>query len=417
MSSGADLSQRLRALMGQSGANATPSPAPGGELSDPIIARLHRLRGRTPHRAAPSGAAVCCADEDQTLARHLGGEVCAPGLIKVVRRIAPRQALTEEMGSEVPADTIASLIGRSLPVPAAKPCFLDTETTGLAGGTGTVAFLVGLARWEQGELSVMQLVLSAFHGEAVMLRMVAKSLSDCTVPVTYNGRSFDGPLLSARSRLARVEDPLQDRTHLDLLPLTRCAFTRSFTDCRLATIERELLGVRRVDDLPSWEAPRAWLDWVRRRRTHDLARVLAHNLQDLISLAMLLPILASVYRGASHPAADTSSVAGWLVRNHGHHAAREYLLRHRARLCPNGLIQLARLTRRCGNWEDAAKLWHELADLGCVEALENLAKYAEHQCKDLPRALALTNALIRLEGTTPAHQQRRRRLQTKLGRG
>lgn len=414
MSTGADLQQRLRALIGQSGGSPTTSSTPCADVADPILARLQRLRGRTRHCGDQAATAARDAEDDHALARHLGGEVHAPGVIKVERHIAPQGPLASA-GCDGLADAVAHLLGDSRV--RANPCFLDTETTGLAGGTGTVAFLVGLARWEHGELHVVQLMISAFHGEADMLSAVAESLGLRAAPaVTYNGRSFDGPLLSARSRLTHVADPLQDRIHLDLLPFTRRAFVRVYSDCRLATVERELLGVRRVDDLPGWAAPRAWLDWVRRRRPHDLRRVLAHNLRDLVSLAMLLPVLSSVYRGVPHPAADTLGVAGWMVRNHGHHAAREYLLRHRARLCPDGVAQLARLARRCGEWEEAAALWQELAATGSVEALENLAKYAEHHCKDLAQALTLTDTLIRLQGATAAHQQRLRRLRGKLER-
>jgi uncharacterized protein YprB with RNaseH-like and TPR domain len=204
----------------------------------------------------------------------------------------------------------------------------DTETTGLAGGTGTRAFMIGAADWVAAEtctsfgvtpaqagtraheassarvpasagmtgpefrpparLRIRQLFLTEMRGETPMLEAFASWLAPSTVLVSYNGRCYDAPLLDTRFRLARRRSPLPDLRHLDLLFPTRRRYRGRWENCRLATIERHLLGVVREDDLPGSEAPRAWLDYLRGGDARDLRRVLAHNDQDLRSLVRLL---------------------------------------------------------------------------------------------------------------------------------
>lgn len=406
----ADLGPRLRALRRQSGgvADSLTTPAP----SDPTLIALQRLRARLPRPSRCEQRSLADAGDEAALASYLGGRVIDAGLLLVEQQVElpglPRAA------PDLLAEAAARLGGDD---PGSDSLWLlDTETTGLAGGTGTLAFLVGLARWRDGVLGVRQYLISAFAGEARMLCQVTAALGAAPLVITYNGRSFDAPLLAARSRLARVGDPLAGARHLDLLPLTRRAFMGSWPDCRLATVEQRLLGLRRLDDLPGWQAPRAWLEWVRLARPGELRRVLTHNLQDLASLARLLPALAAVYSGQAHPSADPRGVAAWLARRDGLAAARDHLLRHRSRLCPAGRAELARLARRSGDWPLAVELWRELASLGQAEALESLAKYAEHRGGDPAAALAHTEALMRLQGDTPALRRRARRLHRKLAR-
>ena len=164
----------------------------------------------------------------------------------------------------------------------------DTETTGLSGGTGTRAFMIGAADWPDDRLRVRQLFLTAMSGEAEMLEHFAQWLQPDTVLVSYNGRCYDSPLLVTRYRLARMANPLAGLRHLDLLFPVRRRFRGVWENCRLATIERQWLGVIRDDDLPGSEAPRAWRDYLRGESAGDFRRVIAHNDQDLRSLSALL---------------------------------------------------------------------------------------------------------------------------------
>lgn len=266
------LGERLRRLGRQSGAAATapsPSTASAGE-----IAALRRLLGVRERRI---GATVDAGPQPEWPGREI-----VPGLHQVVRQL--------------PWDgSLAALRPPRWPRPEAVlrqrfVCF-DTETTGLAGGTGTRAFMIGAADWHGGGLRVRQLLITTLAAEAAMLRIFASWLDADTVLVSYNGRSYDAPLLAARYRLARQTDPLRGRCHVDLLGAVRRRYRGQWPDCRLATVERRLLGVVREDDLPGAKAPAAWLACLRHGHRGDLLRVLAHNHQDVVSLARLLEAL------------------------------------------------------------------------------------------------------------------------------
>lgn len=171
--------------------------------------------------------------------------------------------------------------------------FFDTETTGLAGGTGTRAFMIGAADWFEGVLRVRQLLIANMAAEKAMLREFARWLAPSTVLASYNGRSYDAPLLRTRYRLARLPDALHGLDHLDLLHPARRRWRGRWENCRLATIEREALRILREDDLPGAQAPAAWLAYLRGGDAVNLRRVAEHNRQDVATLAQLLLTLAA----------------------------------------------------------------------------------------------------------------------------
>jgi uncharacterized protein YprB with RNaseH-like and TPR domain len=169
--------------------------------------------------------------------------------------------------------------------------FLDTETTGLAGGAGTVVFAVGLAWFEPDALVFEQLFLRDFGEEPAMLAAVVQRLQQRPVPVSFVGKSFDRHRIAARLAVHKLQAPILTERHLDLYYLARRAFGRELPDCRLRTVEERRLGVWRTDDLPGSEAPFAFLQWLR-DRTGAVDRVLEHNRLDVLSVAALLGVLA-----------------------------------------------------------------------------------------------------------------------------
>ncbi|GAB1594906.1 ribonuclease H-like domain-containing protein [Lysobacter claricitrinus] len=173
-------------------------------------------------------------------------------------------------------------------VDASHLMFFDTETTGLAGGTGTRAFMIGAADWFEGTLRVRQLYIANMAAERAMLRTFASWLAPSTVLASYNGRSYDAPLLRTRYRLARLKNPLHGLDHLDLLHPSRRRWRGVWENCRLATIEREALRILREDDLPGSQAPAAWLAYLRGGPSTNLRRVAEHNRQDVATLSQLL---------------------------------------------------------------------------------------------------------------------------------
>jgi len=188
--------------------------------------------------------------------------------------------------------------------------FFDTETTGLAGGTGTRAFMIGAADWchhplHGDGLRIRQLLITTLAAESAMLRTFAGWLGPDTVLSSYNGRCYDSPLLKTRYRLARMGDPITALDHVDLLFPTRRRYRGTWENCRLATIERELLKIVREDDLPGSEAPAAWLSFLRGGSSRNLCRVAAHNHQDVVTLARLMTRLVAVHAAEAAPAAFT----------------------------------------------------------------------------------------------------------------
>ena len=173
-----------------------------------------------------------------------------------------------------------------------------------------------------------------------------------------------------------------------------------------------MLGVHRADDLPGSLAPAAWLGWLRRGETGPLARVLRHNRDDLLSLACLLPALDRVYRDPAAQGADPRAVAAAHLARGDLQRALAILAGSRRDLDPAGLLDLARLYRRTGDWGRAVGIWEPLADAGDAQAQAALARYHEHRSRDLNLALELTERL-----PTGADRERRRgRLRAKLAR-
>jgi uncharacterized protein YprB with RNaseH-like and TPR domain len=257
---------------------------PSASETMPMLRRMLGVRQRT--------ATVRAAESD----RQLPGAELSPGL-RLVEHLLPWTA--------VPAQFDGGF-ARSESLPSEGMLFFDTETTGLSGGTGTRAFMIGASDFVPGGLRIRQLLISHLAAETAMLEAFSYWLRPDTRLVSYNGRCYDAPLLATRYRLARKSNPLSDLAHLDLLFPTRRRYRGVWENCKLATIERNALGIVREDDLPGSEAPAAWLQYLRGGSSHPLQRVLAHNFQDVVTLARLLEHLAVVDGG--HEATESGTL-------------------------------------------------------------------------------------------------------------
>jgi uncharacterized protein YprB with RNaseH-like and TPR domain len=433
-----DLRARLGALRQESGltsASDDAGPMPGS--IDALRRRLQRM-GAGQRRRSPVRKSI----SDQTLAAGLGGHLVCDGVIRIRERL-DADAVHGDFPLFDPALYQALSLCSSGEDGIPRACvFMDTETTGLAGGTGTLVFLLGLARFSGAALEICQLLLTGFRGESAMLGEARDFLRDTDTLVTFNGRSFDSPLLAARYRLSGMDDPFAALRHVDLLHPTRRTFKNCWPDCRLQTAERRLLGVERIGDLPGCEAPRAWFEWLRHGRDDALPGVCSHNRLDLLSLAVLPVALqrsyadpvaagANVLACARHycqrrdprigpdPGPSFGPSVGPSVDHEGGNrredqAIFEYLRRYRARLDTEGLLELARLARRRGEWVLAVDLWERLAADGLLVALEHLAKYYEHQQRDYARALQITSRLLACAPHDRQHRRRDTRLRGRL---
>ncbi len=259
---------RLANQAGRSASLPTHSESHPGCFEDPTRSRLRALLAQRHHAA--------CED--------LPGVAIAPGLQFV------------ETTDTVLLNGTAIASGRLAvdPIRCSQLVFLDTETTGLAGGTGTKAFIVGVAMLTPPQIRIRQWLLTRMAAEGALLQSVAEALPSNPVLVTYNGKSYDLPLLRTRYRMNRLPEPFGDAQHLDLLHPVRRRYRNVWPNCRLTTAETRLLGTVRVGDLPGSEAPAAWRRFLATGESDGVRRVLLHNAQDLTSLARVLFALNAV---------------------------------------------------------------------------------------------------------------------------
>lgn len=267
--------------------------------------RAHDVgRSRTAQPEAGRGESIGA----ERLAAEVDGEL--------IRTAGGAFVRVERTSSVIPIDRerLATLPGQ----PGAKiPLLcLDTETTGLATASGTLAFLVGLGWWEGARFRQVQLLLPDHVDEPALLDELRRLIPPSGWLVTYNGKGFDWPLLVARYRMARDVPPAH-AGHLDLLPVVRRLFRHRMTDARLQTAETELLGMRRHGDVPGWEIPARYLQFLRDGEPARLIEIVRHNDEDVRSLARLLALVETGFGDPeSRRRADPGDLAG-LARSFG----------------------------------------------------------------------------------------------------
>jgi len=303
---------------------------------------------------------------------------------------------------------------------------LDTETTGLAGGTGTVPFLVGLAWFEQGVLHIEQLLLRDFGQEEPLLHRLSEHLARCTCLVTYNGKSFDWPLLRTRFIMNRV--PLPPLLHhLDLLHCARRVLKPRLGTVRLIDLETELLDFYREGDVDGSEIPAIYLNFLRGADPQTLLPVIEHNANDVIALAAILGKLTQHFQSV-HPQDDPRDHLAYArVAVRAQDYERAYRFAHAAaegagsdNVALDAFILTARLARRNGDWEASGEALSQALENAHDEQSESqvhlaLAKLYEHKLKDL------SQALVHAQYTEPAegqrlHEKRRMRIEHRLAR-
>lgn len=288
-----------------------------------------------------------------------------------------------------------------------RPAFLDTETTGLAGGTGTLLFLTGVGVWETGGLRMHQVFLREPGEERAAMHYLADLLDSVTSLVTFNGGPFDLPLLETRFVLQRLPPRWRTLPHLDLLVTARLLWREHLPSRRLVHLEESLLEVQRTQvDLPSWMIPEAYRAFLRTGETGEMARIFYHNLVDILSLATLLCYQA---RLVAAPDAGPREATEWvglgrLFERAGRVAESEAAWQHALDedTLPPDLAarlwrELGRRHKRNEAWEAAFAVWEAWAERlpWAVEPLVERAKYYEWVTKEIAAALAETERALR----------------------
>jgi uncharacterized protein len=289
--------------------------------------------------------------------------------------------------------------------PLTKFAFLDTETSGLSGGTGTYAFLVGVARFTGDQFILRQFFMRDPAEECALLEGLANFLAPCEALVTFNGKAFDAPLLSTRYRLHQIPNPYKDYSHLDLLPLARRLWRDRLESRALKYLEEHVLGLTRsAEEVPGYEIPWLYFDYLRTGDARPLAGVFYHNAMDVVAMAALLAhmneIMQNPFDGKVQHGLDFIAL-GKLFEDLGHwdEAARLF-----ERGLESGLNEadfgvatkrLAILQKKRGDLGEAIRLWEAAAQQGHLYAFIELAKHYEHKERDLKSALKWTRAALK----------------------
>jgi len=324
--------------------------------------------------------------------------------------------------------------------------FLDLETTGLAGGTGTYPFLCGIGYFEQNSFIVEQFFMEDYPYERVMLESLGQRLKTAEALVTFNGKSFDVPLLITRFIFNRIRVNLE-LPHIDLLHPSRRIWKGAFPDCRLETIEQEFFKLKRKRDIESHLIPHIYFQFVRGKSQELMLPVFDHNAQDIISLGALLSFFCRIL---SQPESGelTRSAELWglgrlflkfgLIENAIQSLDKALYLSKETELTETLLFHMGRLYKKMGRFSEANEIWERLFKRPSshkITAAVELAKYYEHKAKQphlareivvkVTRELSVSEELegyisgineARNKEITPELEKRLRRLEAKIKR-
>ncbi|MBZ5513710.1 MAG: ribonuclease H-like domain-containing protein [Acidobacteriia bacterium] len=306
-----------------------------------------------------------------------------------------------------------------LPDPA-KLVYLDTETTGLAGGTGTCAFLIGIGALEGSQFVVRQFFLRDYPEEKAALVALTEALEDYEGVVTFNGKTFDIPLLETRYSLARLKSPFERLAHFDVLHPSRRLWKLRLVSCELTNLEKHVLGIAREGDVAGSDIPQIYFDYLRTGNAQALQAVFYHNALDIVTLAALTAELGRALsdESALGPSSlDLFSLSRILdrarVTDRSSAACRQALdLGLPETVEAQALWQLAIQHKRRREHDRAVELWSQLArreEPVALKALEELAIYYEHRRRDATTALVFTTAALdRLREDSAALSLRKR---------
>jgi len=324
---------------------------------------------------------------------------------------------------------------RDLPIEAFA--FLDTETSGLAGGTGTYAFLIGAGRFANGEFVLQQFFMRDPAEEPALLEGLGDFLASAKALVTFNGKAFDAPLLITRYTLHNIPVPFKEFAHLDLLPLARRLWRDRLESRTLKYLEENiLLAPRTMEEVPGYEIPYIYFDYLRDGDARPMKGVFYHNAMDVVAMAALLSHTAKMLEDPFHEGIEYGLDVIALAKLYEDLGQRDTAARLFERGLEKGINEenfgeavrrLSVLQKRRGDFDEAIRLWEEAAGQGHIYAFVELAKYYEHKKRDVKSALKWTKSAQKQveKSELPVYIQkhwmdelthRRQRLEGKLGK-
>jgi len=308
------------------------------------------------------------------------------------------------------AKTISSLArdDRLKEIDINKTVFLDTETTGLAGGAGTYIFLVGVGYFEGDQFCVRQYFMRDYNEERALLSALNDLLANFKAVVTYNGKTFDLPLMESRYIMSGMKMSLEDPYHFDLLYPARRLWKRRLESCSLSTVEREILKVSRDDDIPGYLIPEIYFRYLRTKDARAIKQVFEHNLQDILSLVALVSRMCFLVEDPlnnTEYGMDIFSIGKMFDEEKSYEQSTHYYteaLKHN--LAEEEILEILRLSsfayKRQGKWEKAEEIWKEIIERSpefIYYPYEELAKYYEHRLKDYQKAKIVVEEALNIE--------------------
>ena len=289
-----------------------------------------------------------------------------------------------------------------------KTIFLDTETTGLAGGAGTYIFLVGAGYFEGDQFYVRQYFMRDYNEERALLSALNDLLANFKAVVTYNGKTFDLPLMESRYIMSGMKMNLEDPYHFDLLYPARRLWKRRLESCSLSTVERDILGVIRENDVPGYLVPEIYFRYLKTKDARALKQVFEHNLQDILSLVALVSRMCFLVEDPlnnTEYGMDIFSIGKMFDEERRYEQSTHYYteaLKHN--LTEEEVLEILRSTsfahKRQGKWEEAEKIWKEIIERSpefVYYPYEELAKYYEHYLKDYQKAETIVEEALNIE--------------------
>jgi len=309
-----------------------------------------------------------------------------------------------------------------------KCLFIDTETTGLSGGAGTVAFLVGVGYINRGFMTVEQFFMRDYSDEPELLYRLKEIMERFECAVSFNGKTFDMPLIRSRFTMNRMKD-YPELFDLDLLHPARRVWKLRLESCRLSTLEERILGLQRENDLPGSEVPQRYFDFLKSGDMSLVDDIIRHNRQDIFSLGLLLDKLLNVYRDPEKQGyvQDLFSLGKALEKQGESAKAREL---YRLSAIPRKALSLSalkeggvagqansrlfRLCLRSGDTEGAIATLEQMLSRGQMGIMPHieLAKIYEHRVKDYRKALSHTRCALR--GCAPGEETEIRRREVRI---
>jgi uncharacterized protein YprB with RNaseH-like and TPR domain len=358
------------------------------------------------------------------------------GVIKICRYFAYNQFIPENPAGYPETIFLPTLTKKQFSdvFPLDKTVVLDLETTGLAGGTGTYPFLIGFGYPGAEGIELVQYFLPDYGREIGAFLDMKQEQAEKSILISYNGKSFDYPLLRNRLVLNRVENTLASFNHLDLLHLTRRLWRNSLDTFNLQTIEQMIFKFMRFGDIDGMLIPQAYFDFLHSGFEEDIWRIIEHNQQDILTLVRLLFYLNRIEKNKSKGKVTNTELLNFfkLAGDSGDFQESRKLfkeIKERSIKLPEGLIiSFSRLLKRHQCWQEALPFWSDLLASGnmILFACEEFAKYYEHNTRDYESAKKFTeralNYFIQLDDIykpTPIiaeFERRHQRLLSKLNK-